>query len=199
VSAPNANADLDAISCSDAQHCIAVAGVPTNGPPVAATSDGGSTWSAQSANSASADLSSVSCPSITLCWAVGAGTRGGLILHTLTGGEPWPDVTGLAPSQGSYQTGAEVTITGAGFFGNPTVTLTMPFGTELAAEVSVVSPSQLQVNVPPCNCALSAGGELQATVTVTDPGIGTAMYNSFTYLGPPLPPTSGVGSGTSNR
>jgi photosystem II stability/assembly factor-like uncharacterized protein len=175
---------INAISCSDALHCIAVGDCLPNEnvayeTPILATSDGGATWSSQATNTIDADLQSVACASASSCWAVGFTSNGVVILHTLDAGTAWPSVASVSPSEGPGGGGAQVTITGAGFeFGVPSV----HFGSALATDVTAVSSSEVTVMVPPSADAVPAPG-LTVDVTVTNP-LGTSPLNSgdeFTY------------------
>jgi hypothetical protein len=99
--APAGTGELGAVSCADATHCwaVGVAGPNAAASPtlpvtvIAATTDGGRTWSTQQVTlPAIPDLSGVSCPAITTCMAVGAtGAQpsAGLALITDDGGATW--------------------------------------------------------------------------------------------------------------
>jgi photosystem II stability/assembly factor-like uncharacterized protein len=80
---PNPFAGLFAISCLDADKCVAVGGFPPTGtdPPIVATTDGGATWTLETSNSGAGNyLHGVTCVAgSTTCYAVG---RGGSIVTT---------------------------------------------------------------------------------------------------------------------
>jgi photosystem II stability/assembly factor-like uncharacterized protein len=126
--APAGTGELSDVSCADAEHCwvVGVAGpnagnaatTPTTAPTptstpttvplntavtvIAATVNGGLTWSAQplAANPAPA-LTGVSCPGIEVCMAVGSsGTDPGtgVVLTTHDGGRTWAEA---APPAGA--------------------------------------------------------------------------------------------------
>jgi len=177
------NPAINAISCSDVSHCVAVGEVfDTNKyeMPVLATTDGGATWSDQATNPTGADLESVACVTSSTCWAVGFTSSGSVIVHTLDGGAASPTVTGVSPNQGPGFGGAKVSVSGAGFkFGVTSV----QFGSVAATDVTVVSDSELTVTVPPSTGVVpSAGTVVDVTVTTA---LGTSPLDpgdQFTYL-----------------
>jgi hypothetical protein len=101
-----------------------------------------------------------------------------------------PAITELFPSTGPTSGGTAVTITGKGFTGATAVT----FGGAAAANVTVVSDTQLTVTTP-------AGDPGPATVTVTTPGgsASTTSSNQYIYADTPvvsgISPSSGPNSG----
>jgi len=178
------NPAINAISCSDASHCVAAGVVfDTNKyeTPVLSTTDGGAIWSDQGTNPAGADLESVACVTSSSCWAVGFTSSGSVIVHTLNGGAASPTVTGVSPNQGPIFGGATVSVTGAGFkFGVESV----QFGAVAATDMTVVSDSELTVTVPPSAGVVPSAGTA-VDVTVTTP-LGTSPLDpadQFTYLG----------------
>jgi photosystem II stability/assembly factor-like uncharacterized protein len=172
-----------AISCPDAEHCISV------GSDVLATDDGGATWNVQPTRPNDVNLFSVSCPSVTTCWAAGGTTNGSaygsIVLHTITGGDAWPSISSIAPTQGPFSGGTQITILGQGFIGSPMVTFGSGPGAVAATNVTVVSSHQLSVTVPACPCVPTQQG-LPVAVTVTEPVLGSSPANQnylFTYTG----------------
>lgn len=147
---PPGLADVRAVSCADAQHCLAVGartagtGLKPYGPSEAlATSDGGRTWSvAGNLGTQSLTLASVSCTSVEDCWAAGksALTPAGAVVSTSNDGTSWsavqlPTSTTSAPAPGTSSgaglvvenvsavactAGAGCTALGAGEFGRRT-------------------------------------------------------------------------------
>lgn len=77
---------LDAVSCGDAEHCVAVG----QGSNALVTSDGGMRWQL-SAQLPESNLSSVSCPDATECWATppSVGASPAPLLHSSDGGMAW--------------------------------------------------------------------------------------------------------------
>jgi len=197
VTVPGINTTPEAISCPSSLQCIAVgSGEITAGADTAVyvTDDGGETWSIQPVvvTAPEVNLQAVSCPTTALCWAAGYTTSataedsGSLILHTVTGGVAWPSIGSISPTQGPATGGTKVTISGAGFFGSPTVTFGTGPGAVTATNVSVVSTNELQVTVPSCDCVPAPGG-VPVQVTVSEPGLGTSPVNLnylFTYESP---------------
>ncbi|HTZ07693.1 MAG TPA: IPT/TIG domain-containing protein [Acidimicrobiales bacterium] len=160
---------VDALSCADAGHCVAV-GVAYGGDPyrtaVVATADGGTTWTNQATPLPAGDpLEGVACVSAASCWGVGFTAAGSVVLHTVTGGEALPSVTGISPASGPSAGGTPVTITGVGFGDGTTSVL---FGAVPATDVTVVSRSEITAVAP----AGPAGGST-VDVTVTNP-LGTS-------------------------
>ena len=105
--APSGTGDLGAVSCADARHCWAVGVSPPSAvtaPPasdsaatvIAATANGGATWTAQHLSLAtSPDLTGISCPLVHVCMAVGstgANPPAGTVLTTSDGGHTWQEV-----------------------------------------------------------------------------------------------------------
>jgi len=175
---------INAISCPDNLHCVAV-GVVFNSnryaTAVMGTSDGGATWSNQATSvPTGAPLEGVACVTSSTCWAVGFTSSGSVIIHTINSGVAWPSVSGISPNQGTFGGGIPVTITGAGFqYGTPTVL----FGSTSATDVTVVSGSEITATVPP---SAFPGEGSTVDVTVTNP-LGTSPVNSndqYFYQGP---------------
>ncbi len=100
--APGQTGQLGAVSCADARHCWAV-GVP--GPNatmpagsatvVVATTDGGTTWSAQRVvGGYTPELSGIACPTKSDCIAVGSnGMSSGVVITTDDAGKHWVSAT----------------------------------------------------------------------------------------------------------
>jgi len=184
------------ISCPTTMKCVAVQFFPSSNEDAIFTSnDGGSTWDGQPIATAfkadAIELDSVSCPSPTSCWTVGSVPSptgfedGSIILHSVTGGVAWPSISSISPAQGPVGGGTVVTITGAGFFGSPIVTFGSGPGTEVATNVTVLSPTELQATVPPCDCTPPPPEGVAVPVTVTMLGLGASPPNpnyEFTYL-----------------
>jgi len=176
--------DVNAISCSNTLDCVA-AGVVSSGDeyqtPILSTSDGGTTWSDQSANPLGADLQSVACVTPLSCWAVGSTSSGSVIVHTINGGTASPTVTGVSPAHGPTGGGTLVTITGSGFKNGAS---SVSFGSAVTSAFTVDSDSQITVVLPP------AAGVVQGTAAVVDVTVttqlGTSPLNTkdqFTYTG----------------
>ena len=190
---PGLNGTLSAISCPSSSHCVAVDHYDA---AIYTSADGGATWasqpfSASGTGDGTVDPDAVSCPSATSCWVAGytlpkTGLQvpdGSVVLHSVTGGVAWPSVSGISPTQGPAGGGTLVTIMGAGFMGSPTVSFGTGPGTVTATDVTVVSPQELQVVVPPCSCVPAPGG-VPVAVTVSIPGLGASPPNfndEFTY------------------
>jgi len=184
------------ISCPTARNCVAVQfSYGSDADPLYTSSDGGVTWDSQpittSFKTGTVALYSVSCPSATSCWTVGFvpssdGTQdGSIILHSVTGGVAWPSISTISPIQGPGAGGTQVTITGAGFFGSPLVTLGTGPGAQAASNVTVVSPTEIQATVPAWNGSPLPSQGVTVPVTVTVPGLGASPPNlnyQFTYL-----------------
>jgi photosystem II stability/assembly factor-like uncharacterized protein len=102
--APAGTGELGAVSCADALHCwaVGVAGpnATTTAAPVtviAATANGGLTWSAQPLSlPAPPELSGIACPTTRACIAVGSTgvvPGAGIVLTTRDGGRTWAAAT----------------------------------------------------------------------------------------------------------
>lgn len=175
---------LNAVSCFDTEHCVAV-GVVTDTneyeTAVIGTADGGTTWSDQATSvPTGSPLEGVACVSASTCWAVGFTTTGSVVIHTINDGVAWPSVSGVSPDQSSFGGGVPVTVTGAGFqVGTPTVL----FGSVAATDVQVVSGSEITAVVPP---SAFPGEASTADVTVTNP-LGTSPVtpnDAYSYEAP---------------
>ncbi len=174
---------INAISCADTLHCVAV-GVVFNSnkyeTAVITTSDGGATWSNQATSvPTGAPLEGVDCVTFSTCWAVGFTSSGSVVIHTINSGVAWPSVSGISPNQGTFGGGIPVTITGAGFeAGTPSV----QFGSMSATDIAVVSGSEITAIVPP---SAFPGEDSTVDVTVTNP-LGTSPVNAddqYSYQG----------------
>lgn len=186
-------ASFSAMACPTSSTCVAVDDFDA---AIYVSVDGGATWNAQPYAAGGASVKTVvpdavACPSQTSCWIAGwtlpktglQEPEGAVILHTVTGGLAWPSVTSISPTSGPAGGGTQVTVTGAGFLETPTVTFGSGPGAVTAANVTVVSPDELQVTVPPC-AGVPAPGGLPVQVTVSEPGLGTSPPNlnyEFTY------------------
>ena len=166
------------VSCLNTTSCLAVGtpAVSSYGSPVLSTSDGGSTWQPEATADSQANLEAVNCVSASSCWAVGSDSNGALILHTVTGGEAWPSVTGISPSQGPITGRTTVTITGVHFDLGVT---SVSFGLAVTTDFTVVSTSEVTVTAP------SAPGGAPTTVDVqVNSPLGASPVNpddQFTY------------------
>ena len=102
LGATTSPAQLQAISCPTQLRCIAVGGHSspydsgTMGPQVFRTTDGGATWSTQTAPNNTTGLEGVSCPTAPVCLAEGpaaAAPKDGpfwsLIIKSTDGGDSW--------------------------------------------------------------------------------------------------------------
>jgi photosystem II stability/assembly factor-like uncharacterized protein len=98
--APHGSGELAAVSCATARRCwaVGVAGpnpAPTTGVTViAATTNGGLSWKAQTVTGGSTpQLSAVSCPTATECMAVGSNGASlpgsGVVVSTADAGATW--------------------------------------------------------------------------------------------------------------
>lgn len=160
------------LSCPDTSDCIVV-GESKGGQytsPVMSSSDGGATWTPQAVSESTATLQSVACVTDGSCWAVGGTSKGSIVLHTLTGGDAWPEVTGIDPASGSAGGGTSVTISGLQFDLGVT---SVSFGTVTTTAFTVDSPTQITVTSPP----MAEGSSETVDVTV----------NSVLGSSPPTP------------
>lgn len=131
--APAGTGELSAVSCADAEHCWAV-GVPGPNAPttaattatsvtgttvIAATVNGGHTWTTQPLTSGTAlpALTGVSCPRAKVCMAVGstgADPGTGVVLTTHNGGKSWapsvPPAGAIAVTSVKCTTAADCTV-----------------------------------------------------------------------------------------
>ncbi len=175
--------EINAISCFDTLNCVA-AGVVFDSDeyetPITTTTDSGGAWSNQTVNPDGADLESVACVSSQACWAVGSTSSGLVIVHTISGGESSPTVSGISPNHGPTGGGSVVTITGSGFSRASSVS----FGSAVTTNLTVESNTQLTVTLPPA-VDIVQGTAATVDVTVTT-GLGTSQLNpedQFTYTG----------------
>jgi photosystem II stability/assembly factor-like uncharacterized protein len=97
ASLPSGGSSIDAVSCSDTEHCMAVESGPAAAPTtsmILVTENGGETWAPTNVP-AGLSLIAVSCPATLDCWASGSssglgGTNSrGVILSTRDGGSSW--------------------------------------------------------------------------------------------------------------
>jgi len=164
---------MDAVACSNAMECFAVGQTEPNDEydePVVFTSDGGMTWTGQATSPAEAQLNGIACVNAVSCWAVGSDASGAVVLHTVNGGQSWPSVDGVSPSEGPIMGGTIVTVTGGHFDLGVT---SVSFGTATTTAFKVVSPSELTVTAPAAPEGLS---------TTVDVRVNTPLGNS-----PPTP------------
>jgi hypothetical protein len=81
---------LQGLSCPSASNCIAVGGVLGTFPTIIATTNAGSTWTAQTPPTTThTQLNDVACPSTTVCFAVGGNNGAATIIATTNGGATW--------------------------------------------------------------------------------------------------------------
>jgi hypothetical protein len=141
-----------------------------------ATSDGGSTWTAQDSGTTH-DLWSLAFVDVHHGWA---GGDVGTIIGTKTGGFSRPMIAGFSPS--SAPVGASVTITGTGFVGATAVTFS---GTP--ATFVVDSDAQITATVP--------AGATTGRIAVAGPGGEGTAATDFAVVPAPsissLKPSSG--------
>jgi IPT/TIG domain/FG-GAP repeat len=173
-------------------------GPATGGTPVIVTGTGftaSSTVSFGSVMAAAADVDVLSPTEISVLSPAGAGTvdvtvsgLGGTSATSpadLFSYVPAPTVRAVAPHEGPVLGGTPVTITGTGF----TASSTVRFGSLVAVEAEVLSPTRIGVVAP-------AGSEVGA-VDVTVSGVGgtsaTSPADRFSYV--PAPTVSGVQPG----
>ena len=176
--------DINAISCFDTRNCVA-AGVVFDSDeyetPITTTTNGGGTWTNQTANPDGANLEGVACVSTSTCWAVGFTSSGSVIVHTINGGASTPTVSGVSPNHGPTGGGSLVTITGSGFDNGTT---SVSFGSAVTTNLTVNSDTQITVTLPPA-VDIVQGTAAKVDVTVTT-NLGTSQLNpndQFTYTG----------------
>jgi photosystem II stability/assembly factor-like uncharacterized protein len=87
--APASMYSANGVSCGDDRHCWAVGFGTGTTASIDATSDGGTTWSAQVVPSSVGVLAAVSCRSRLDCMAVGSAGATGAVIATTNGGETW--------------------------------------------------------------------------------------------------------------
>jgi formylglycine-generating enzyme required for sulfatase activity len=109
---------------------------------------------------------------VTVNTAGGAATAG---VFTYYGA---PTITAVSPNTGAAAGGSAVTITGAAFYGNPTVT----FGGVAASGVSVLSPAQLRAVAPPGSVGTTVA------ISVATPSGATTLREAFAYVPIIVPP-----------
>jgi hypothetical protein len=103
---------LNAISCADPVHCVAVGGVSLGGiispsNSVLVTTTGGQTWEASTIPSVDGYLTSVSCPDVEHCWATAAVGIVGVstVAATTNGGVSWTVLRWSAPPPPANESG----------------------------------------------------------------------------------------------
>ncbi|HEY1830796.1 MAG TPA: hypothetical protein VGG38_11170 [Acidimicrobiales bacterium] len=146
-SLPSGTPPLDAISCFDSDHCIAVGRGAT-----VATTNGGSSWMLASLPVANTTLIGATCTSATNCLAVGvtydqAGPFAGALLTSSNGGSSWaaaqyPTVGGLGgvvcpTSSDCISVGTSLLVSSDG--GSTWATASVPGGTQALTSVSCMS------------------------------------------------------------
>jgi len=77
------------VSCADSNTCTTVGDYPTG--LIFRTTDGGTTWTEQSATGGARALWGVSCADASTCTAVGTS-----LIHTTDGGATWTQSSGVA-------------------------------------------------------------------------------------------------------
>jgi photosystem II stability/assembly factor-like uncharacterized protein len=93
---PAISTTLSGVSCPAAQDCVAVGSQGSGTAAIFTTTNGGSTWTAQTTGAT--DLWAVSCPTTSDCWAVGGfGGTDGEIDATTDGGTTWVAQTASNP------------------------------------------------------------------------------------------------------
>lgn len=135
------------------------------------------TWHPQPTSESSATLQSVSCVNSSSCWAVGSDSNGAAILHTITGGEAWPSVTGVSPSQRPVTGGTTVTITGIHFDLGVT---SISFGSVTTSSFTLVTPTELTVTAP-----AAPGGQATTVDVQVNTGLGSSPLtpsDQFSYI-----------------
>ena len=165
---PSNTLNLNSISCVTISYCQAV------GSDNSAIVYDGTTW-IQEATPVSS-LSSVDCVSVGVCFAVGGGTV--LTLSSL------PTVNSISPAVGPLSGNTPVVISGSNFEFDSKVS----FGTAPAADVVVVSSTQIDVYSPPSAYAVTAN----ITVTNLAGTSATSSADQFGYQSASSPPTVGV-------
>jgi hypothetical protein len=105
------------------------------------------------------------------------GSDQGFVLASLdTVPYPSPSITTVGPGSGPAVGGTIITLTGEGFFGQPTVTI----GGTACTEVNVIDELTL-------TCVVPAGTTGPADVTVSTPGGTITADGAFTYVAAPTP------------
>ena len=102
--------NLTGISCADTSHCVAVGYAKTSTTETAiidATTNGGSTWVAQTTPTGFQSLGSVTCVNASDCWATGVATTGvPSIIATTDGGGTWSTQIGLEGTDAMFGNGS---------------------------------------------------------------------------------------------
>jgi photosystem II stability/assembly factor-like uncharacterized protein len=172
----------DGLSCVDADHRFAVGAshAAKYDSPVTGTSDAGTTWTPQAIQDGLATMRSVACTGPSSCWAAGGISTGAVIVHTVTGGHSWPEITGVSPASGPAAGGTTATITGTHL---DIGVLSVSFGGTVTASFTVDSPTQITVTAP------SMAEGIPPTVDVTvNTLVGPSPLTSadqFTYVPTP--------------
>lgn len=167
------------VFCTSASQCLAVGSNPGGqyGSPVMTSADGGNTWQPQATQDSSAALHAVTCESGSLCWAVGSTGVGAIVLHTLTAGHAWPEVSSISPASGPVTGGTSVVVNGLQFALGVT---SVSFGSTTTTSFVIDSPTQITVASPPM-----AGGSSQTVDVIVNSGLGSSPptpADQFTYL-----------------
>jgi photosystem II stability/assembly factor-like uncharacterized protein len=170
------------LSCPDAEHCFAVGKTPggqyASPWPVIKSSDGGNSWTPQAISEPTAVLQSVACVTDFSCWTVGGTSSGSIALHTIDGGNAWPEVSAVSPDSGPVSGGTSVVLDG--HFVDVT---SVSFGTATTTAFTVDSPTQITLTSPP-----EAAGSSQTVDVTVNSTLGTSPLtpaDQFTYLASP--------------
>ncbi len=144
----------------------------SNGRPVK-TIDGGASWFQQAAPSTFSPvrMAAMNASTAWIAGSIGFYGGGGVILKTIDGGDPAPDIVSISPSSG--EAGAQVIIAGRDY-GEAQDTSRVFFGEVQATEYISWSDSEIRVGVP-------GGVEGEVMVTVTTPQ-GTSNPIAFDAL-----------------
>lgn len=81
--------EISAISCSSTSVCELLAIAGPGKPEILGTSNGGTTWKAQSVPKSAYTLNTISCPSTTTCYVAAEGESAPEVLMTANGGKSW--------------------------------------------------------------------------------------------------------------
>lgn len=89
---------FSAISCPQSTTtCFAVGSTASNAGVVAATTNGGASWSIQSIPDATPALDGIACPSENSCYAIGNTNPGAVLIATTNGGATWNSEASALP------------------------------------------------------------------------------------------------------
>ncbi|MFJ1268657.1 Ig-like domain-containing protein [Legionella lytica] len=93
-----------------------------------------------------------------------------------------PTITGINPSNGPFAGGNVVTITGSNFIPG----LLLYFGSQLATNVQILSPTQIQATVPASSAPFTASNPVNLMIQNPD-GQQALLPNGYTYISAALP------------